>query len=81
MKRIKEEIVDVLMSAGADNMAAKQQGDYEKLEELCDLFTDESYDEAFDEIEKLKFTQLRATKDEKEAYSSIKDQVSIGFNS
>ena len=77
MKRIKEEIVDVLMSAGADNMAAKQQGDYEKLEELCDLFTDESYDEAFDEIEKLKFTQLRATKDEKEAYSSIKDQVSI----
>lgn len=74
---IKKSIGDILDDAGAVNMAKKQVQDAEYLSQIKSIFNRGEYDLAFETLKSFKSSQLRAGKDEKEAYESVKPYIKM----
>ena len=80
MRRLKAAMIDILLENGLDVLASKQSGDLELLDSLVESIridkTIENFDRIRNSVSVIKFTMLRATKDEKAEYELVKDRVS-----
>ena len=81
MYNLKAAIIDILQENGLDKMATKQMADLDLLKALGQsLYKDysiENFDKIRSHVEVIKFTTLRASKEEKEEYELIKDKIAI----
>lgn len=78
---LKNMIKDILEENGIVLMAEKQSKDVEKIKKVLELLDSdvniENLRDAIEAVSNIKFTQLRATKEEKEEYNLIKDQIDV----
>ena len=73
LKEEKISLQNTLSNAGCLKMSEKQKIDIEVLKKMKNSIEDGT--DCFEEIAELKFSQLRATKDEKEAFNEIRESL------